>query len=120
MIEFHESMIKHLLVSGNVFKYNWLEFWNEFSDKNMLDVGGEALRREMVKIILPSIYLFQLTEEQMQVLKILRHDMFLDENEEGFTEIIPRNHAERIKMIIERLSARVSCFLFFIDIHIYE
>lgn len=108
MFVFHESMINHLLTSGNIFKYDWLDFWNQFSEENELVVQGHEFRKEMVEKILPNIYSFALTERQKQILVLLRYDMFLNENEKGFNLVVPRNHVERIKIIVERLQSWVS------------
>lgn len=115
MNTFHDLLLKHLLSSENVFKYNWLEFWNHFSENNMLDKPGNELRSEMINNILPRIYTFSLTEEQRNYLKILRHDFFLNEDNEGFTLIRPRSEAEGIKIIFDKLRDKVIFFYFFVN-----
>lgn len=109
MESFHQIMIQHLLGSANVFKYNWLEFWIDFSkldDENQFT--GEEYRSEMVNQILPKIHTYDLSDEQQRYLMLLRHDMFLNETEEGFTVIVPKNYADKIKIILNRLTSKVS------------
>lgn len=103
---FHENMINYWLKEGTIFKYNWLEFWNEFVNFHN-EEDGEKFRKEMVFKILPNIKTFTLNDEQKKCLTTLRYDIFLDENEEGFTPKVAETDAAKIKIILEHLISKV-------------
>ncbi|KAL5273199.1 hypothetical protein ACFFRR_000143 [Megaselia abdita] len=103
---FHCEMVNYLLEIGNIFKYNWIDFWTSFAESFDFKISGEDFRSEMTQNVLPKIKTFDLTEQQKEYLKILRYDMFLKEHEDGFTVIVTKNESERIKIILTHLESR--------------